>query len=134
MTKDLMVIALGVWVAVVPFLGFPNRWDTIIFAVSGILIITLMLLLRRDLVRYVARIKSERVEKTEHVFEESTVPKHAEGDNNVPIKHPLPQTVHTHPSPPPHSPRQSPPPPHTRRGTPRKRLMVVNEDTQETHS
>ncbi len=49
MTKDLIIIILGVWVALVPFLGFPNDWDIAIFVFSGLAIVVLTLLLRREL-------------------------------------------------------------------------------------
>ncbi len=49
MTKDLIIIFLGVWVALVPFLGFPNNLDTIIFVFSGLSIVALTLLLRSEL-------------------------------------------------------------------------------------
>lgn len=47
MTKDILIMALGAWVALVPFLGFPNTWDMWILAVSGILIIALGVVVRR---------------------------------------------------------------------------------------
>lgn len=70
MTKDLIIVALGVWVTLVPFLGFPSRWDTILLVVSGLLIVTLMFMLRRDFVRYVARLKRRHHEQDDNPFVE----------------------------------------------------------------
>ncbi|HEY4502290.1 MAG TPA: hypothetical protein VJH21_00470 [Candidatus Paceibacterota bacterium] len=138
MTKDLMVIALGVWVAIVPFLGFPNQWDTIIFIISGLFIVALVLLLRRDLVKYVERIKSQRIEKTEHVFEESVVPKHNGIDVPLPDSPAYPPPPSYPPSPQDishlHNPPQDNYSPRSHRRVQRKRLTVIDEDNQETHS
>lgn len=71
MSKDLLIIALGAWVALLPFLGFPNRWDTWILVASGALIILLMFLLRRDLVRYIEKIKGRDEGRAEAFVENS---------------------------------------------------------------
>ena len=48
MTKDVIIMALGAWVLVLPFLGFPSRFDTLLFVLSGLLIITMGVLVRRE--------------------------------------------------------------------------------------
>ena len=60
MTKDLVIIVLGVWVALLPFLGFPNSWDRVILLVSGFSISILMFLLRRDFFSYVERLRRRK--------------------------------------------------------------------------
>ncbi|HEY4525132.1 MAG TPA: hypothetical protein VJL39_02100 [Candidatus Paceibacterota bacterium] len=47
MTLDTLIMLSGALVAVLPFLGFPNRWDSIFFVVLGIFIISLGIALRR---------------------------------------------------------------------------------------
>lgn len=91
MTKDLMILGLGVWVILVPFLGFPNSWDTFIFVISGILIIVLVLLLRRDFVNHITSMKrssSDRKSKTfvENVGQSTPVPT-PPVENKVAVKH-----------------------------------------------
>lgn len=36
MSKEMTVIALGIFVAVVPYLGIPGTWKTAIFVVAGL--------------------------------------------------------------------------------------------------
>ncbi|MCH7597959.1 hypothetical protein IID27_02900 [Patescibacteria group bacterium] len=49
MKKDLRLIALGIWIAIVPFLGFPGAWKTVIFVVSGLAVVLLTILWRHEL-------------------------------------------------------------------------------------
>ena len=42
------MIVLGVWVALLPFLGFPSSWRTPMFAMAGLVIALLAFLLRRE--------------------------------------------------------------------------------------
>ncbi len=39
MTKDVLLILLGGFTAFLPFLGFPNSWDTIIFVILGMSVV-----------------------------------------------------------------------------------------------
>lgn len=48
MGKETLIIALGTWVAVVPFLGFPVSWDRVLFTISGIMLVVLGILVWRD--------------------------------------------------------------------------------------
>jgi hypothetical protein len=41
MRKEKTLLALGVWVAILPFLGFPNFWRDIFFVLTGCLLIYL---------------------------------------------------------------------------------------------
>ncbi len=46
MSKEMTVIALGLFVAVVPYIGIPSSWKTPLLLVVGILIILMGFLLR----------------------------------------------------------------------------------------
>lgn len=48
MSKEMTVIALGVLVAVTPFLGVPGSWKTVILIVSGLCIAGVGFLLRGE--------------------------------------------------------------------------------------
>jgi FtsH-binding integral membrane protein len=41
MRKEKTLLVLGVWIAVLPFLGFPNSWRTTFFVLSGFALIYL---------------------------------------------------------------------------------------------
>jgi len=41
MRKERTLCILGVWVAILPFLGFPNLWREIFFLLSGLALIYL---------------------------------------------------------------------------------------------
>jgi len=47
MTLDALIMLSGGFVAVLPFLGFPNNWDTVLFFLAGIFIIGLGIVVRR---------------------------------------------------------------------------------------
>lgn len=47
MALDTLIIFAGTIVAILPFLGLPNRWDTIIFFILGTLIVGLGIIVRR---------------------------------------------------------------------------------------
>jgi hypothetical protein len=47
MTLDSLIMLCGALVAVLPFLGFRNSWDTVIFAILGICIVALGVVVRR---------------------------------------------------------------------------------------
>ncbi|TSC87169.1 MAG: hypothetical protein G01um10148_274 [Parcubacteria group bacterium Gr01-1014_8] len=51
MTLDALIMLLGTFVAILPFLGFPNSWDTIMLLVAGILLVVLGIVVRRRLAR-----------------------------------------------------------------------------------
>lgn len=63
MTLDSLIMLSGVLVAILPFLGFPNSWDTVFFVMLGVLIISLGIVVRRRAPR--------RIERGS-VYEEST--------------------------------------------------------------
>lgn len=47
MTIDTLIMLSGAFVAVLPFLGFPNSWDTVLFFLAGIFMISLGIIVRR---------------------------------------------------------------------------------------
>jgi hypothetical protein len=47
MTADVVLMGLGFFVALLPFLGIPNRIDTILFCILGALVISVGIALRR---------------------------------------------------------------------------------------
>jgi hypothetical protein len=47
MTLDSLIMFCGALVAILPFLGFPNSWDSVIFAVLGAIVISLGIVVRR---------------------------------------------------------------------------------------
>lgn len=51
MSKEIGVVMLGIFVAVLPFLGFPQSWRAVLFVIAGLAIVLLGLLLRADHVR-----------------------------------------------------------------------------------
>lgn len=59
MTLDTLIMLAGVFVAALPFLGFPSSWDRVLLLIVGILIIGLGVALRR---RNVPRKQNERKE------------------------------------------------------------------------
>jgi len=47
MTTDTLIILSGALVALLPFLGFPTSWDTVLFFLLGIFVIGLGIVVRR---------------------------------------------------------------------------------------
>ena len=47
MTIDTLIMLSGAFVAILPFLGFPNSWDSVLFFIAGIFIISLGIVVRR---------------------------------------------------------------------------------------
>lgn len=42
-----IIISLGAFVAILPYLGLPHAWDSVLFTLSGLTVIVLLLLSRR---------------------------------------------------------------------------------------
>ena len=51
MSIDALIMFTGAFVAILPFLGFPNRWDTVLLFLAGVLMIALGIVVRRRLGR-----------------------------------------------------------------------------------
>ncbi len=47
MTLDTLIMLSGAFVVIVPFLGFPTSWDTVLFFLAGVFVISLGITLRR---------------------------------------------------------------------------------------
>ena len=47
MSLDALIMLAGAFVAVLPFLGFPNSWDNVLFFLAGVFIIALGIVVRR---------------------------------------------------------------------------------------
>ena len=67
MTLDAAIILVGALVGLLPFLGFPNSWDTVLFFILGVVLVALGVAVRRDV--HIAR--AERRRKEREMFVES---------------------------------------------------------------
>ena len=47
MTLDSLIMLSGALVAILPFLGFPNSWDSVMFVILGACIVALGIVVRR---------------------------------------------------------------------------------------
>jgi hypothetical protein len=47
MTIDTLIMLSGAFVAALPFLGFPNTWDSVFFFAAGVFVISLGIIVRR---------------------------------------------------------------------------------------
>jgi hypothetical protein len=47
MTLDGLIMCAGAFVALLPFLGFPQSWDTVLFFIAGVLVIAFGIVVRR---------------------------------------------------------------------------------------
>lgn len=47
MTLDALIMLSGALIALIPFLGFPLKWDNVMLVVLGVLVITLGIIVRR---------------------------------------------------------------------------------------
>lgn len=55
MTLDALIMFLGGFVAVLPFLGFPNSWDTVLLFLAGVVTVVLGIIVRQRLGHHHAR-------------------------------------------------------------------------------
>jgi len=49
MSKEMAVIAFGIWVIIIPYLGIPGEWRTILTVVTGAVLIILGFFLRAEM-------------------------------------------------------------------------------------
>ncbi len=71
MTIDALIMLSGAFVAVLPFLGFPNSWDTFFFFAAGVFTIALGIVVRR-------RLGQTRKEPKKEEMPVGTLPRHEE--------------------------------------------------------
>lgn len=81
MSKEMVIIALGIWVIILPHLGVPGSWHTIITTLTGFVIIGMGLYLRAFMLSRGIRRSSHHpfVENTEE-SESAHDHKHHTGD------------------------------------------------------
>jgi cbb3-type cytochrome oxidase subunit 3 len=48
MRKERTLFFIGIWVGLLPFLGFPNSWRKVLFVISGCAIVYLAYLFRQE--------------------------------------------------------------------------------------
>ena len=48
MSKYTIIITLGIWIIILPFLGFPGFWRTLLLVLSGFGVVILTLLIRSE--------------------------------------------------------------------------------------
>lgn len=65
MTLDTLIMFGGAFVAVLPFLGFPNSWDKVLLFLVGIFIVGLGIVVRR-------RFGPDTPERTSDTYTENT--------------------------------------------------------------
>jgi len=51
MTLDALIMLAGALVAALPFLGFPNSWDSVLLFLIGVFIVALGIIVRRRMGR-----------------------------------------------------------------------------------
>lgn len=61
MTIDALIMFAGTFVAMLPFLGFPNSWDTFLLLFAGVFVIALGIVVRRRLGRSSGAQKHEEI-------------------------------------------------------------------------
>ena len=47
MTLDILIMFSGAFVALIPFLGFPLKWDNVLLIIAGVFIIAFGIMVRR---------------------------------------------------------------------------------------
>jgi hypothetical protein len=73
MTKDLTLIALGIFIALLSFLGLPSSWDTILLVLCGLAVSLLTFLLRRDFFMYVERLRRRQRDRNADTYVENDI-------------------------------------------------------------
>jgi hypothetical protein len=48
MSKEVGIIVLGIWIIIIPYLGVPDSWRTLLLVLSGLIAIALGFLLRSE--------------------------------------------------------------------------------------
>ncbi|MFA6524016.1 MAG: hypothetical protein WC264_00815 [Candidatus Paceibacterota bacterium] len=48
MRKARIFLTLGIWISILPYLGFPYSWKNVLFTISGLVIIYLSYIIYRE--------------------------------------------------------------------------------------
>lgn len=90
MTKDIALIILGFLVLLLPFLGFPGSWESVLLVLFGFGIITLAFFLRKEIVGHPSQHGSQKGKKTDVFVEngEHQVPQTSSQSPHIDIKTP----------------------------------------------
>lgn len=80
MTLDSLIMLVGTFVAIVPFLGLPNAWDSYLYFILGVCTIALGIVVRR---RYTGRRNIDRVASSFVENEPARTPARAEGNDHA---------------------------------------------------
>jgi len=78
MRRARIFLILGIWIAVLPYLGFPYSWKDILTTLSGLGLISMSYMLYREL-----KIKEIKKEKTFDNFSENEFKEEGEINNSV---------------------------------------------------
>lgn len=68
MRKERTLFFIGIWVGILPFLGFPNSWRKILFIITGIALIYLSYLFRQEAKARLEALKLNSNEQTMDSF------------------------------------------------------------------
>lgn len=68
MRKERTLFFIGIWVGILPFLGFPNSWRKIIFIITGLALIYLSYLFRQEAKARIGAFKLNNDEQTMDSF------------------------------------------------------------------
>jgi hypothetical protein len=75
MSKEMMVIALGLWIIVVrTLLGIPGSWQTAVFIVTGVLLAIIGFLLRGESLSRAGTHSARPERSSSYTFVENTPP------------------------------------------------------------
>ena len=73
MRKERTLLIVGIWVAILPFLGFPNTWRSVLFVITGIMLVYLAYLFRLE-----AKVRIAKVDTRAKSFVDNI-----DSDNNI---------------------------------------------------
>lgn len=68
MRKERTLLFIGIWVAILPYLGFPNSWRQWLFVISGLAIMYLAYLFRQEAKTRIQAIKLDQDVQTMDSF------------------------------------------------------------------
>lgn len=69
MSLDAVIMLFGALIAIMPFMGFPNAWDDVFFAIAGLVVIALGIAVRRRIPYEPRRRRARRRPEAEYAGE-----------------------------------------------------------------